>query len=72
MTTGLLCCLPPDTITDKDRLENAHRLGAEAKANGGTIEDCFYGYEPLAAEWLRGFNGEAATVVDDKFKFIND
>jgi len=72
MNFGKLCCLPPDTITDKDRLEAAHRLGAATKADGGSAEDCCYGYEPLADEWLRGFNGEPATVVDDDFKFIND
>ena len=65
----MLCCLPPIPVGDKDRLETAHRLGAEAKAKGDSPDSCLYGFEGLASEWHRGYNGEPATSVADDFVF---
>jgi hypothetical protein len=62
------CALKPGP-SDKEALENAYLMGVDAIAAGASVDDCPFGFEPLAAEWRRGFNAEPASVVEEDFKF---
>jgi ribosome modulation factor len=57
-----LCKLPSVKITDEERMATAFELGQKARANHESVDDCPYGYELFADEWLRGFNEKNAEL----------